>query len=287
MWVPLALSSAILAAISIFIIKHLLRSVHPISLVVLVHLFTIPFMILLFFYYKIPVTTPEFFLYITIAGIIAGFAAYTSYKALSYSQISLIIPLSAFLPILTLVWAYFLLGEAPTLVKLGGILIIVIGAYFLDIHDIKKGVLQPFKDLVMDKGARFYLFAVLAWSITPIFEKQAVLETTPQTPLFAVFISILVSTSLLIPFAIKEKVDLDPVNKHWGLLILLGILHVLFSIAAFTAFTLTNVAYVTAIGKLATLFVIMLGAFFMHEKRLKERALGGFIMVIGAILVVI
>ena len=39
--------------------------------------------------------------------------------------------------------------------------------------------------------------------------------------------------------------------------------------------------------KLATLFVIMLGALILRERHLKERLLGGIIMIIGAILVAI
>lgn len=287
MWVFFALISAVLIASSTFIIKHLLKDVKPIPLVVLVHVFTIPFFILFLFYFGIPSTSIEFYKFVLFSGALSGFAAYTSYKALSYSPVSLIIPLAAFLPILTLIWAYFLLDETPTTIKLIGILTIVIGAYFLDIHDIKKGILQPFVDLFSDKGMRFFLLAVLAWSLSPIFEKQAVFETTPYTPIFVGFMSMLISTLFLLPFAIKDKITMEPVKKYWKWLLLLGVFFAIFSATTLTAFTLTNVAYVVAITRLATIFLIMLGAFILKEKRLKERFLGGFIMIIGAILVAI
>lgn len=287
MWLYLALLAALITATNLFIVKHLLKTVHPISLAVLVHVFTIPFMFLALYYTKIPATSPIFYIYIAIAGLMAGAAAYSSYKAFSCSQISLLVPLAAFIPILTLIWGSIFLGETPTLVKLLGVIIIVIGAYVLDLHDIKKGILQPFEDLFQDKGTRLYLLAIILWSLTPIFEKQAIAQTSPTTPIFAAFMSILISTTILIPFAMREKITLDPVKKHWVLLIILGFIHVIFLGAMFTAFTLTNVAYVVAVSRVAILFVIIFGALVLHEQRLKERFLAGILMAIGIFLVAI
>jgi len=287
MWVALALTSAIFVSLSTFIIKHLLHDVKPIPLLVLVHLFTIPFFVVLLIYFKIPEFNLSFLKFLIISGSLSALAAYTSYKALSISDISLLTPLSAFIPLLALLWSYLLLGETPTPIKFVGIITIVIGAYFLDIEDVRFGLLKPFTDLFSDHGVKLYLIAVLAWSLTPILEKEAIFETNPNTPIFAAFISFMISTAILVPFAIRDRIHTISIKKYWKWLTLLGALFALFCLANFTAYSLTNVAYVLAITKLAALFVIILGAFILHEKRLKERLLGGIIMVIGAILVAV
>lgn len=98
----------------------------------------------------------------------------------------------------------------PTPKKLLAILVIVLGSYFLNITDVKNGLLAPFKRLLSDKGLKLAFLANFLWAVTPIFQKQAIFETTPTMPLSAsfagvIFVTILVTPYLFGAFFFREK----------------------------------------------------------------------------------
>ena len=288
MWVAYSLFFAFWTSIGILILKRLTPNFKPASLTLIGNLFTIPCMlILILVLFQIPQTTIEFYKLILISAVFDSIAAITYFKALTISPISLISPISSFNPIFTLIFASIFLNENPTPIKLLGIVVIVLGSYLLNLSSIKKGLLKPLTDLFSNRGVQLFLVANLIWGLTPIFQKQAIFETTPQVPLFAALIGGVIVSILIFPLAFKEKVYRVPIKKYSKWFLILGPMTALATLAAFTAFTLTNVAYVTAIFKLSTLFTVILGAVFLHEKRIKERFLGAAVMVAGTILIAI
>lgn len=284
MWFELSLFFALATSISLQISKHVIKDIKPIHFAVIVNLLTLPFTFILLLMMKIPIVSFEFYKLLIFSAILDSIAAYSSYKALTLSPVSLLAPISSFNPVFTLFFASIFLNEQPTLLKFIGILIIVLGSYLLNISNIKEGLLKPFTKLFSDKGVQLFLLANFCWGITPIFQKQAILLTNPQTPLYAAFVGSIFVTLMLFPFALKQKFDVNSIKKSTKWLLILGILSTLAALAAFTAFSQTNVAYSTAIFKLSTLFSVILGAVLFKEKRVKERFLGASVMVLGTIL---
>ncbi len=112
-----------------------------------------------------------------IASAVLDTAAFLSqFTALSIAPISLLSPLSAFGPVFTTLIAIFTIGEVPTVPKFAGILLTVIGAYLLNIKDIKDGLFKPFSKLINNRGAQLFLLATFLWGITPIFQKKRFLK---------------------------------------------------------------------------------------------------------------
>lgn len=288
MWFYYSLFFAIWTALQTFLTKNLTKKISPLPLLYVFFLFNIPItFLLLLFLGGVPEVTANFYLYIGIAGLLDAVAFAASYAAISQSSISLISPISSFSPVFTTIIAIFTLNEVPTPMKFVGILLVVFGAYLLNVADIKQGILTPFKTLFSHKGVLLFLLANFIWGITPIFQKKAIFETSPQIPLFASVIGMCFVFLFLTPFALKKAIkNIGKVKANLKWFAINSIGTAFSQAAAYAAFALVFVGYATSIFRLSTLFIIILGGVFLKEQRIKERLLGASVMLLGAILLV-
>jgi drug/metabolite transporter (DMT)-like permease len=211
-----------------------------------------------------------------------------SIKGIQLSDLSLIVPLSSFLPVFTIIFNAILFKEFPTQIKFIGIILIVIGVYVLNLKDIKRGFLKPIQDVAFNRGAQLFFFANLIWAITPIFQKQAILATFPQRPTYISVVNSvgIFSILLIILFIRKQKISISVVKKYSPLFLVFGVLGAASQYAAFTAFSLTNVAYPNAIFKLSTLITVIVGGMLLKEKNIASRIIATIIMLTGVILLI-
>lgn len=287
MWVWYSLFFALLSSIGISITKKLTSRMNLFLLILAQGIFLSPFMLpIILLSGGIPHPFPSFYSLIFIAAILDFFAAIFSMYAIKVSPVSLISPISSFNPVFTTIIAFLTLHEILSPTKILGIVIIVLGAYLLNVSELKGGMLLPFKKLFTNRGVLFFLLANLIWAITPIFQKQAIFQTEPVVPLFTSFFEGLVVMAFFIPLVLtKTKNQIPQIQKNWKLLLFLAPLGALAQWAAFTAFSLAPLGIVTAIFKTSVLFTIIIGGVFLKEERIKERLLGGAVMVLGTILI--
>lgn len=264
--------------------KRLLVGVKPIVFLAISVAVALPFMLGTLLILGIPTFTPRFFELLFICSFFDTAAAVLYYKALQISEISLIAPISSFNPIFVLVFATFLLHENPTPIKIVGIFIVVIGSYLLNISDIKTGLTKPFKKLFSDRGVQMFLITNFIWGLTPVFQKRALFETKPVSPLSVPLVEGIFIVLMLLPILIKSRSIKSFAIKNSKLLIFFGIMTTFAQFAALSAFALNNVAYASAIFRLSALFSVILGAVFFNEKHIKERFLGASVMIAGTIL---
>lgn len=289
MWVFYSLFFAIWTAAQTFLTKNLTKKISPFPLLYVFFLFNIPITFtLLLFLGGVPHVTGNFYLYMGISGFLDAIAFISSFIAISRSSISLISPIASFGPVFTTIIAIFALHEIPTPLKFVGILFVVIGAYLLNAADIKHGILTPFKTLFYHRGVLLFLLANLIWGITPIFQKKAIFETSPQIPLFASVIGMCFVFLFLTPFAFKKamaSIKEVKVNLKW--FIANGVGTAFSQAASYAAVALVFVGYASSIFRTSSLFIIILGGVFLKEERIKERLLGASVMLLGAILLVL
>ena len=285
MWFFIAVFYALNTSLVMALTKKLTRTVYPLSIVFLNFLLTIPFMFgILFFMGGIPKVTPLFFIFIFCQSICDCVALTCEIWAIKHAPISLLSPLSSFTPVFATLLGWIFLHETPSLPKLFGITAIVCGAYLLNAAEIKKGYIQPFKKLFSNKGVNLYFLAILLFSVTPIFQKQAIFQTSPTTPMFAPFIDFIFITIFLTAFAarhIREELTLIKTNLKFFFLV--GLLGAFGQLAAATAVSLTHIGYATAIFSFSSLFAVIIGVKFLGEEHLEERLIGASCMIVGAI----
>ncbi len=289
LWFFLSLFVAASSSTTNILTKKISKEVSPLRFLILYFGFIIPFdILLLLFLGGAPIVSSSFHFFMILSIGLDVVAFICSIKGIQLSDLSLIVPLSSFLPVFTLIFNAILFKEIPTPVKLFGIVLIVIGVYVLNLKDIRKGFLRPIQDVIFDRGAQLFLLANFIWSLTPIFQKQAVLATFPQTP---AYISVVNSIGifgilLLIILLKKQKISIPTIKKYSPLFLLLGILGAASQFAAFTAFSLTNVAYPNAVFKLSTLITVVFGGVLLKEKNILSRLVATIIMLAGVILLI-
>ena len=289
MWFFYALAFAVISSFSIIIAKKVMKDVDQYAYLLLVSIFTFPFLFLSSLaFYGIPRLDPGFWMPTITGTAISVLASLLVYKAIRESEISLVNPISSFNPVFTTIVSFIFLGEKLKFTDTLGILLIVLGAYFLQLSKSKEGLFAPFTALVNHKGVRLAIVAYLLWSITPAFEKTAILYTSPQNPPFAAFIGKTVAILLLVPVAWKKSIT--PIRKalvSWKWILLDGILGGLGISAAFIAYSLSPLGIATAVFKLSVIIVPVLGWLFFKEKGIKERLAGSFVMLLGVIFLVV
>lgn len=204
-------------------------------------------------------------------------------KALKASEISLTVPMIAFTPLFILVTSPVIIGEFPNIFGFLGVVLIVLGAYSLNLKERSKGILGPIKALFSKMGPKIMLVAAMIWSITANFDKVGILNSSP---IFWSFSVISLTAIILTPFAIgsvfKQKKAL---KKNYLLLLFIGIFSALTIIMQMVAVELTLVAYVIAIKRTGIIMTAVMGYFIFKEKNIKERLLGAGIMMIGIVFI--
>lgn len=247
------------------------------------HLVSGCLILLLFFFVDFPVLQQGFWSVFVADCALSAIATVLSVKALIKSDISLVMPMSAFTPIFMLFTSFVMLGECPSINGFMGVILIVAGAYCLNIKEKKRGWLAPFGALMREEGPRLMLAAALIWSVTGNMDKIAIQASSAI--FFAMAENIFISM-LLLPFAynriIKQKKEI--IRGRKGLLIV-GVLAALMYIFQVVAMTQALVVYVVAIKRLSIFISILLGGLVFRERDIRARLLGGAIMVSGVLFI--
>ncbi len=204
-------------------------------------------------------------------------------KAIKVSEISHVVPLIAFSPVLTVLFSAVTLGEIPTIWGLAGVIVIVLGSYVANITEDNSGILGPLKNLKGSEGAKYMLIVTVLWTVTPIIEKTGIKEVNA---FFWSTVTLFLLSIMYTSLALKRKSFHTLSKKYYGFIVLLGVLQGISYIAQMHAYLLTYVGYVVAIKRLSMLFSIVFGYMFFNEKNFKRRLLGGIFMVLGVLLIV-
>lgn len=202
------------------------------------------------------------------------------------SDISIVAPLMAFIPLATILPAIFILNQVPTILSFFGIVLVTSGAYVINIQEKEKGIFEPIKSLYYDKGARYAFYGVISSGFIPTFSKLGITYTSELMWLFL----IAVCTSLIllaILYVKKNEIDFRDSKSSIHILILVGLFNTLLGLAQLYAYNYIDVAYVQAIKRINILFTILIGSLYFNEPRLKQRLLSGIIMVAGVILIIL
>lgn len=287
MWFFLALYFALWITISKSISKRILKNASP-QVMLGAGILSVPFMILILLL-TTGISQIDKIFWLGVAGsaflnVFSGILYFTSIK---HAPISLLAPMASFNPVFTTIFALFALQEIPTLSKMAGIIIIVIGSYLLNITKIKHSIIEPWKVLFFNKYILFYLLANLIVAITPILEKIAIVHTSPTSPILVAATGTTLVTIFLTPVILKTvKNPVGELKRNIGWFLLIAPFSALGLWTAFTAYSLANLGYVTAVFKLDVLFTIFLGWLFFKEGQIRERLLGGAVMLAGTTLLI-
>lgn len=288
MWFFLSLGFALWSSIGVSIAKRVLKNTDVLVFIAFGNLLSAIAIGTILFIRGFPAVDSVFWFNILIAAFLGILVNLSYITAIKIAPISLLAPMAASTPLVATLFGFILRGETTSSTKLLGVLAIVFGAYLLNISEIRNGLLAPIYALIKNRGVQLMFLAQSLVGITPVFEKNAIFHTSPREPLMASFIPLIFLSGFFFPFMFARiKNPLAQFKRNFWWFVLPAPIGALALWAAFTAYSLANIGYVTAIFKLSMLFTILWGALFFKEERIRERFLGASVMVLGTILLVV
>lgn len=283
MWLVLSLAAALFTSLTDVLGKKVIGRVGVYVVIGGMNLFAMPFLLAAVCLQPLPVLGPLFWAVLMVQGALVVIASILYFKAIEASDLSLTIPMLTFTPLLLLITAPVMLGEFPNLLGLWGILLIVAGSYALNITQLHKGYLAPFKALVKEKGPRYMLIVAVLYSVCANLDKIGVLQSSPLVWAAALNAFVTMAFGLIM---LRQK---NPVFRRFReggrYLVLLGIANAFAWITNMVAIQLTLVPYVIAIKRLSVFFTLFLGFILFKEKGHLERSVGTLLMVAGAVMI--
>jgi drug/metabolite transporter (DMT)-like permease len=208
-------------------------------------------------------------------------------RAIRESPLSLTLPYLAFTPVFNIVTGYLVLGEAVSWVGFAGILLVVCGAWLLNLDAARKGrrldVLAPFHAIAREQGSRLMLGTAALYSLTSVLGKGALQYVTPQFfgPFYFVLLA-LVATTL---FASRELRSWSAAGRNVRAHLLVGIFMAGMVLAHFHAIEHVGVAYMIAVKRTSLLFGLLYGAWLFGETGLARNLAAALLMVAGVYLI--
>ena len=248
-------------------------------------LYGAPFVLLVLLFIPIPRVDHIFWLVLVLDIIIEILAWILYVKALKISPLSLVVPLISLTPVFLVFTSFIILNEIPSAIGFFGILMVVIGAYILNLNGSGKGFLEPFKLIVKEKGCMYMIIVAFLFSITANLSKILVQRSSPVFS-GAMHLSLMSVTFLVISFLISRRNIVQLKSNFWALFPI-GIFFSLMVIFHNLAITMVIVPYMMSIKRTNSIFSVLYGWLLFKEKNVPTRLIGAVIMLIGAGLIIL
>lgn len=240
----------------------------------------------LVWYFGLEAMSPRFLWALLASSVLQLAVILLYFKAIKRSELSVTVPLVTLTPLFMLITSPLMIGEFPSLLGVGGILLIVVGTYISNIEEKQKNIFAPFVSLVKNQGSRYMLLVAFLWSITANIDKIGVEETSP---IFWAFAKDFLILFYLIPIIfLKSKKPLKQINSRKWPLLLVGFFRSASVLTQMFAIQFILVAYVISIKRASSVFIILFAFLYMNErKNFKNRLIGIIAIMLGLFVVAI
>jgi len=246
---------------------------------------SIPFLIVIFLVVPIPHLDTTFWWAVGLALPLEIIATLLYTKAIEVSPLSLTMPFLALTPFYLLLTSFLILGERPSASGAAGVCLLGAGAYLLNVHSMKEGgVFAPFRAIYREKGSMMMMVVAAIYALTSDLGKLAMLHSSPYFfgPFYVAVFSVVYTPVLLLA---KRPVTL-PKGELW-LYLLIGASIASLTILQPVALSYTQVSYMIAVKRTSLLFSIGYGYFMFREAHIRERVIGGAVMLAGLVVMAV
>ena len=247
--------------------------------------YALPFMAFIVPFIEIPELDSVFYVATLMAVPLDIIALLLYMKAIKVSPLSLTLPFLSLTPVFLIGTSYIILGERPDRSGFIGIVLVVIGAYLLNVHTISKGFFEPFKAIVKEQGSVLMIIVAFVFSVGACIGKIAVQHSDPL--FFSVIYSFLLSFIFYLAISFRTKRFYSKVFSRPVLFLVIGILITIMIITHLKAISLIEVSYMVSVKRLSILFGAIYGVMFFKETNIKERLLGATVMVSGIFMIAV
>ncbi len=287
LWFPYALGAALLASFNPIVVKRLLRDTDVAVVAWAGQAFAVPLLglTLVTFFGPLPRVDGMFVVGIVGSAGLNAAAHLAATRAYKDADASLVSPLLAVSPAITLLVSVFTLREILTPLPILGVALIILGAYLLNLRS-TRDFAEPLRELLHNRSLLLALFAGLLWGLTPIFEKTAIRHTFPENSTAAAFAASLALALTLMPVMLwRARQPFAQIRAQAQGFLVLGLIGGIAPLMGYAAFRLGPVGYVSALFKLSAVFTLAWAYWLLRERGLPRRLPGALIMLAGAALI--
>ncbi|PLX24131.1 MAG: hypothetical protein C0600_13695 [Ignavibacteria bacterium] len=291
-WFSLAFGSALLSAAAAVTQKKILFRLEALDFSVLLSLVTLLLTLPLFVfidYGTVSLAALAVLLAKTLLGALAFLCVMLAIKNL---EISGALPMMVLTPGLVALTAFLILGEALSGTELGGVLLLIVGTYVLEMRP-GASLLAPFTVFTTSRKHHYIIAALLLFTATAVADRYLLTEMQLRPLPMLAFQNLFLALYFML-FAMVRRHTLQPVRAElraqlraqlpWVLLVAACTLGYRF--AHIEAVSLAPVALVLSVKRLSVFFAAMFGGHLFREKYLPRKAVAIVVLLIGATLVV-
>ncbi|MCF6148352.1 MAG: EamA family transporter [Candidatus Kuenenia sp.] len=248
--------------------------------------FASPFLLCFLPFIEIPKLDHTFFLILIFLIPLETTALILYMKAIKISPLSMTLPFLALTPCFLIITSNIILGERLDEYGITGVFLTTLGAYLLNVKMTRRGVLQPFKAILKERGSVYMIIVAFIYSITSNLGKLAIQHSSPLffSAIYFPFLSVILFPLIL--WKNNGKIR-QPLSSHFFLFIIIGLVIVFSTVSHFFAVTLIEVPYFISVKRTSLLFGILYGAILFKEKNIAERLIGGVVMIAGVFIILL
>ncbi|MDR3108810.1 MAG: DMT family transporter [Planctomycetaceae bacterium] len=234
----------------------------------------------------------EFWFYSLMVGLFGAVGNGCLVKAVQSGELSVLGPISAYKPVVGVIFGVILLREVPTLLGFWGIVIIIVGSYFVIDKTINgvDTVSGGMWTLMKRPDLCYRAAAMVLAAIEAVFIKKVILLTDPNTAFVVWCVSGFTFATLFYPVA-KQAGETEHENAiartHWHWYAMLVCTVGTMQWATNYAFAKMPVGYALALFQLSAVLSVLCGWFFFDEKNIMRKLFAATVMAVGSVLIIL
>jgi drug/metabolite transporter (DMT)-like permease len=233
---------------------------------------------------------PAFWLWMAGLALLEVLAMLLYMAAIRDYPLSLTLPYLSFTPVFAVLSGQLLLGERVSSAGLGGILLITLGAWILNLHLFDRlrprTLLAPLLAAFRNKGSLMMLTAALIYSFTLSGSKRAMQYLPPSTAFGALYFFLVGLMALLVIGASRPSAVSALWRRPLPALVVAGLM-ALMVITHFMAIQQVEAAYMVAVKRISLLFGILYGAWWFQEQGLARNLPAAALMLVGVAMILL
>lgn len=239
----------------------------------------------LIFFIDWSVVTSTALFYAFIAGLLGAIGNGLLIKAFEKGDLSILGPINSYKSVVSLIFGIFILGEFPGLWGIGGIVLIILGSYF---------VLDTTKErfswkLLKNKEIQYRVGAMVVAAIEATFIKKTILYSSVEFSFMswcwfgAIFAFIIMKV-----FRIGMQTEITKIDSSLGLKFILLVVSIgLMQYTTNYVFENMIVGYALSLFQLSVIVSIFFGYKIFKETDIVKKLIGSCIMIAGSVLIIL
>lgn len=287
-WFLLAFISALFSAASAVSEKKVLFQLSALNFSLIVSIVTLLLSIPFFFSINLAEISSTVLIILFIKTTLSALAFLSVMFSIKKLEISEALPLLALSPGLIAIAGVIFINDVLSGTEWIGIILMVIGAYILELRKDNKNMLEPLKALFKFSKYSYVLIALVLFTVTSLIDRVLLTDYKLAPHSFMAFqqlFYVLVFTGIVLVNKKGISKEVRNINKQALLLIIaISVFTVIYRYTQIEATKLAPVALVISVKRLSILFAVIFGGKMFNEENLYRRIIAVVIILAGAAL---